>query len=198
MKTCPKCQSENADSNRICIKCGSIFRQDPPLKQDPEQLRKQIEGLELALTGKEGELDALKLVLTSRDQQIAGLQLDLKAKEAELEIANKKIVEQPSNVKGATLSIESYPLKNSNFHLSIDQANQDVDLSTTPFQIHAKVECRPDGINLVVNDGALVNVRFSDHQKWQRYPGGSRIKAVAGMILFDPKGAMSARLVSGS
>jgi hypothetical protein len=253
MKICPKCGFENPDRNSTCSNCGHIFRLaggDPP-NDELTELRQTIEGLQLELTGKTGELDFLKGTINSKDEEIAGLQVELGAKDAALESLRKKTepkpetqskvpskpVEQtstsavaaashltphkqsvfgavlekveeeihlkkpqgtPKANQGPSLSIDSYPLKNPNIHLTIDDSKQSIDLSATLFRIHAKVERSADGIDVIVEDGAVLNVRLSENQKWQRYKGGSRIKAAPGMILFDPASDMNARLESVS
>ncbi|WP_263352914.1 hypothetical protein [Acidicapsa acidisoli] len=99
---------------------------------------------------------------------------------------------------GPGLLIDSYPLKKPKFHILMDDTKQSVDLSATEFHIHATLERTSAGIELVVQAGATVNIRLSEKQKWQRYTGGSRVTTVAGMILFDPVGAMNARLDNSS
>jgi hypothetical protein len=95
---------------------------------------------------------------------------------------------------GPGLLIDSYPLKKPKFHILMDDTKQSIDLSATEFHIHATLERTSAGIELVVQAGATVNVRLSEKQKWQRHTGGNRVATVAGMILFDPVGAMNARL----
>jgi hypothetical protein len=118
--------------------------------------------------------------------------------EVEKEIHIKKPADAAKDRPALNLSIESYPLKKPNFHLAIDDAKPSLDLSATLFRIRATVARSADGIEVVVANGATLNIRLSENQKWQRYTGGKRIKAVPGMILFDPTGSMNARLESGS
>ena len=97
---------------------------------------------------------------------------------------------------GPGLLIDSYPLKKQKFHISMDDTKQSIDLSATEFHIRATLERTSTGIELVVQNGATLNVKLSEKQKWRRYTAGSRVTTASGMILFDPAGAMNARLGS--
>lgn len=195
MKICSQCKTENPDLNSTCTNCGNKFRVDKPINGDEvAELREKIQGLLLELSGKDAELDGLKITVSGKDKEIAGLKSELSASQAEADDLRKKLktndVPEPP---APGLSLESFPEKKPNFHIAIDNTKQSIDLSSTLFRIRATIEHLDDALDVVVQKDATLNIRLSANQKWQRYTGGSRIKAVPGMILFDPKGTMNAR-----
>ena len=83
------------------------------------------------------------------------------------------------------------------FHLEMKAGDQALDLLSTAFRIRATLERKGESIEILVQPGATVKVRMSEKQKWERFTGGSRMTAADGLILFDPSGAMNARLQGG-
>jgi hypothetical protein len=95
---------------------------------------------------------------------------------------------------GPRLVIKSHPIKKADFDVSLVEGQQSLDLSSTKFHIRANVERTLKGFDLVVHDGATVNIQVPGSKRWQRYAGGARVSADPGMVFFDTKGLMNARL----
>jgi hypothetical protein len=99
--------------------------------------------------------------------------------------------------QGLGITIESYPNKRPEFRLIFDRTQQSLDLSKTQFRIRAHLERKSDGkIEVVVQNGATLNIRRPESRKFEQYPGGARVSADPGMVLFDRQGSVNARLDS--
>jgi hypothetical protein len=218
---CENCQSENPPGRIFCEKCGHklVLRPNPdPGREAVKVLLEKIEALQQELLARQTEIESLQnevnRVSKERDE-LVGNHPELKAtlhkldeKEVQLEAAlleldalRKKLREMPKPQSGAEprgsgspLVIKSHPIKRSNFDVTLADDQQSLDLSTTEFHIRANLERTPKGFDLLVHDGASINVQAPGSKRWQRYAGGARVSADPGTVLFDTKGVMNALL----
>jgi hypothetical protein len=81
-------------------------------------------------------------------------------------------------------------------HIAIDiYPSTSYDLRLSPFAIRVQVACDPEGrINCTAQPGADIRVQFAGSAQWRRMIPGEPITARPGMVLFDNKGNVSARL----
>jgi hypothetical protein len=214
MMRCPICGHENPDSATICSKCGcNLYAPEPAPEPDPgevDRLRERIKDLEAAVAVKGGEIqeleDRLKKLINDPNggklqQVIVGMQQELDTKEARiLELQNEirrlqSDVPFPPPGPETQIAIDSYPVMKPAFHLVLSESKHSIDLASTIYRIRASLERVPDGLHIVVHAGADVNVRAPQKgAKWTRLSEGGRTPVEAGSIVFDPKGAMNARL----
>jgi hypothetical protein len=110
----------------------------------------------------------------------------------------KEIVNSPERANSSRLlelTLEQVADSSQRYRMVFKRAMRMLDLSETRFRINASLKRDADeSIYLVVHDRACLNIRFSGGKPIE-YQGGKRIEVQAGMILVDPIGAMSARLV---
>jgi hypothetical protein len=195
MIECPFCKFQNPDNRSYCVKC--LRRLVPPgggsedeleeilVKRDAEieRLRKELESMH----GNHPVLHSLQTELEAREvEQQKGLQ--------DLSEARKIAPALPS-YPGAKLVIESHPIKKLHYHIEVDRSTKSIDLAATEYRIRATLERTADGLEIFVHNGANVNVLLSEkNARWKRCFEGDRIKVSTGAIIYDPKGAMNARL----
>jgi len=90
--------------------------------------------------------------------------------------------------------LEPHPADRKGLHLPFPDNLQRMELLTTFFGIRAVLERKPDGtIQIVANQGAELAVS-EPGKTWVRVIGGQPVNARAGMLLFDSKGKLTARL----
>lgn len=201
----------------FCRNCG---RRKPseehpdPSDGELERLKKEIQSLKQDLVRRKEEIDKLneeiKTVTSERDELVEKhpklepliRQLDEKDRalldaQRQLEELRKLLPVLPPPPPGSKsqLVIEAHPIPNSSFELAFTDQHNSLDLFLTPFHIRADLERNPDGsVGLAIRPGATINVKALGETRWRKVNGGDRLKAEAGMILFDTQGAMNARL----
>jgi hypothetical protein len=218
---CENCLSENPAGRIFCEKCGHKLVLRPnsdPSREEVNVLLEKIEALQRELLARQTEIESLQnevnRVSKERDEMV-GNQPELKAtlhkldeKEMQLEAALPELDALRKELReitkphpgpeprgsGAQLVIKSHPIKRSNFDVTLANDQQSLDLSTTEFHIRANLERTPKGFDLLVHDGASINVQAPGSKRWKRYAGGARLSADPGMVLFDNKGLMNALL----
>jgi serine/threonine protein kinase len=93
------------------------------------------------------------------------------------------------------VSIDSHPLNLADYHLLFAGNAQILDLSKTPFGIHATLQRNSDGsIDAVVHPGATIQAQSAGTHSWKGFTGSQRIRVVPGIVLFDAKGKRTARV----
>jgi hypothetical protein len=218
---CENCQSENPVGRIFCEKCGHklVLRPDQdPGREAAKVLLEKIESLQQELLARQTEIESLQnevnRVSKERDELVGNhpelkttlhkldeKEVQLEAALLELDTLRKKVREMPKpeagpepRGSGSQLVIKSHPIKRSNFDVTLADDQQSLDLSTTAFHIRANLERTPKGFDLLVHDGASINVQVPGSKRWQRYAGGARVSANPGMVFFDTKGLMNALL----
>ena len=217
------CGRENPADTIFCF-CGRQVAPPPapkldgPSEEDLQKLQERVEQLQRDLLIKDKEIEALQRKVTGKTDEaqkelsakhpeLQDLLQQLDAKDAQLQKSLKELDELREEMNRARqqepegpgvkprLIIESHPIKKPNFNMIFDDAQQSLDLSTTRFRIGASIERNADGsVGVVIHDGATVNIQGPGSKRWRRYTGGARVSADPGMVLFDVKGEMSARL----
>jgi hypothetical protein len=217
---CVNCGHENPPGRIYCELGGHKIadRPGPPPNPNLQELEDRIKQLQRELLVSEKEIENLQEQVnrvTQERNQLAAKHPELEAilrqldvKEAQLEAAlqelNKaresarqvQIPQREAEPVGSRslLFIESHPIKKPNFDMTFEDNRQSLDLSATEFHIRASLERTPGGVDVVVHQGATVNVQTPGSKRWHRYPGGARLSADPGTVLFDTQGIMSARL----
>jgi uncharacterized Zn finger protein (UPF0148 family) len=212
----PKCpnQHDNAPGLVFCSTCGKkIDWQEPPEPEDIEDLQGKILALQEDLRRRDAEIkqleEELRTVTVERNElvgkhpEVEKIVQQLDEKDRALQSAlqgledlrNQLPVVSPAS--GARLLIESHPIANPELGVTFDNSRSTLDLSKTEFRIRASLERISDGsIGLLVHPGATINIKAPLEKRWRRLEGGARLTIEAGMILFDPAGAVNARLAS--
>jgi hypothetical protein len=210
----PKCpnQHENPPGVVFCFECGKkVDWQEPP--ERPEDLETRIDSLQEDLRKRDAEIKQLEEELnavTAERNELAGKHPEvekivhlLDEKDRALQGALQQLEDlrnqlpAPPPVAKARVLVESHPIANPAIGVAFEETHTTLDLSKTEFRIRASLERRQDGaVGLLVHPGATINVRTSREKRWRRVEGGSRLTTEPGMILFDPCGAVNARLAS--
>jgi hypothetical protein len=82
------------------------------------------------------------------------------------------------------------------YRMVFKRAMRMLDMSETRFHIKASLKRDADGsVYLMVHDGASLNVKLSGNMTPINYRGGTRVEVQEQMILVDPGGSMSVRLL---
>jgi DNA repair exonuclease SbcCD ATPase subunit len=222
---CESCGHENPSGKVFCENCGNkiVLRQNvDPDEESVKVLLLKIEALERELLARQTEIENMQNeinrvskekneLMTNHPEVKATLQ-KLDEKERQLETAlqdldrlHEELRDVPQSqpepdlpASGTQLVIKAYPIKRSEFDVTLAHDRQSLDLSTTQFHIRASLERTQAGFELVVHDGATINVQAPGSKRWQRYAGGARVSAGPGMVFFDAKGIMNARLEQSS
>jgi hypothetical protein len=91
--------------------------------------------------------------------------------------------------------LEPHPLKDSAARLAFGPNDHTLDLSQTLFGIRATLERLPAGsVRLVVHPGAELRVRKSSNAHWTTYAGSQAVNILPGLVLFDNKGKLTAKV----
>ena len=197
MIECPFCKSQNPDNRSYCMNVNCRRRLVPPDGDSEDKLEEK-------LAARDAEIERLRKIVESSNVNHPvphGLQAELESKEVEqqkdlqdLSDARKIAPVLPSR-PGAKLVIESYPIKKPRYRIEVDSSTKSIDLAATEYCIRATLERTAHGLEIFVHNGANVNVLFSEkNTRWKRFFEGDRIKVDTGAIVYDPKGAMNARL----
>jgi len=217
MAECANCGHDNPPDEIFCRKCGhKIAWVAPEPELTPEEiqtLRKSIRALQEDLLKREEEIrkldERLKEVTVERDElaknpEVGTILRQLDEKDRALQDAFQELeslrkhLPDPRSIAPATKShfvIESHPIPNPDFGITFDDDEKSLDLSTTGFRIRASLERNSDGsVGLLIHHGATINVKTPAETRWRRLKGEARLSTEVGMILFDPKGVMNARL----
>ena len=101
----------------------------------------------------------------------------------------------PVRKKLIGVKLESHPILAPNSRMTFADTQTKLDLSLTNYQIRASLERRKDGsVDVVVHAGAQLQVQLPGSKRWQVHKSGAHVNAVAGMVLFDEKGKLNARI----
>jgi hypothetical protein len=209
---------DNPPGEIFCGTCGRrINRIDTPpdpTTEDLQALQEKIQALEKDIVRRDEEIrrlnEGLEEVRGERDdlaekhpevgtilRQLDDKDRALQGALQELDGLRDRLPEPPPHSGGALphLLIESHPIPNPALGLTFGDQHKSLDLSTTGFRIRASLERTADGsVGLVIHPGALINVKAPGEKRWRRVEGGARMVAESGMVLFDPKGVVNARL----
>lgn len=175
-------------------------------KQALSDIGEEVARLKQTLGGKVEEIVGHKQAVSEKHEELTSIKRNLSALPMEIrdriaELVGIRIGEAPERPTEPTptsslagLRVDSYPLEKPEYRLKGEDTKQSLDLAPTTFHIRATLEATSEGIDLVLQDGATVNIRMSEKQKWQKYTVGSRVRVATGMILYDPAATMNARL----
>lgn len=220
---CDHCGHENPSGKVFCERCGhriaARIRNGDDRGNDTRSLIAKIDALERDLAARQTEIENLErqvnrlskereaLIANPPEMKATLAKLDEKEMQlettlAELEKLRKQLLglpktappPPPAGAGAETLVfIRSHPIRRAEFDVALPSDRKSLDLSTTGFHIRANIERTAKGFDLVVHDGATINVQ-APGKRWQRYSGGARLSADPGTVFFDTKGVMNARL----
>ena len=102
---------------------------------------------------------------------------------------------KPGGEKFLSLTVSAHPVDTPALRLQLGDQAQSLDLEPTAYGIRVRLKRNADSsVEAVIHRGASVRVQAPDNKSWKVYSAGERVPLEAGVILFDERGKLTARV----